>query len=177
MVTKNTMLMAAGGMMAFALLAAGCGGAAEIVNEQLLENIEGVENVEIDQDTGEFEITIEQDGESVTIGGGEVPDGLTVPVADGGKVAGSATSDTNISVSLMYPGDQFDALVADYEAWADGSGLEVQKTENTFESDGDEIRNVSWSTDDGRVYVSVADCIDIGSGEFDSACVTISETT
>ena len=175
MVTRIRMQVVAAGVVTFALLAAGCGGAAEIVNEQLLESIEGVENVEIDQDSGEFEITIEQDGESITIGGGEVPAGLSVPVVDGGQVTGSASSDTNISVSLMYPGDQFDALVADYQAWADGSGLEVQKTESTFESDGDEIRNVSWSTNDGSVFVTVADCIDIDSGEFDSSCVTIYE--
>ena len=124
----------AAGVIAFALLAAACGGAAEVVNEQLLESIEGVENVEINEDDGSFEVTIEENGESITIGGGEIPEGLTVPVPSGGDVVGAASSDNDISVSLMYPGDQYDNLVAQYQAWADGSGQEVAKSESTYES-------------------------------------------
>ena len=52
---------------------------------------------------------------------------------------------------------------------------EVAKSESTYESDGTEIRNVSWSTDDGSVFVTVSDCISIETGEFDGACVTIYE--
>ncbi len=167
--------MIAAGVIAFALLTAACGDPAEVLNEQLLENIEGVENVEINEGDGTFEVTIEEDGERITIGGGEVPDGLTVPVADGGQVVGAASSDTDIFVSLTYPGDQFDDLVAQYQSWADGSGREVDKTQSTYESDGTEIRNVSWSTNDGSVFVNVSDCNGMETGELDSICVTISE--
>jgi hypothetical protein len=174
-VTRRQIQVFAAGGIAVALLAAACGGAGEVVNEQLLESIEGVENVEINQDDGSFEITIEEDGESITIGGGEIPEGLTVPVPSGGDVVGAASSDTDISVSLMFPGDQYDDLVAQYQSWADGSGEEVAKSESTYDSDGTEIRNVSWSTNSGSVFVTVSDCISVESGEFDSACVTIYE--
>lgn len=169
--------VAIAGVAALALVAAGCGGAAEIVNEQLLESIEGVENVEFDEGNGSFEITIEQDGESMTIGGGEIPDGMTVPVADGGEVVGSSSSDSSLSVSLTYPKDRYEGLVAEYEAWADGSGREIQKSESTYtyEDDGQEQRSASWATDDGSVYITVTDCIGATTGEFDSACVTIYE--
>jgi hypothetical protein len=174
-VTRKRVQVLAASVSTLALLTAACGGAAEIVNEQLLESIEGVENVEINEDDGTFEFTIEEDGESITIGGGEVPEGLTVPVPPGGDVVGAATSDNDVSVSLMYPGDQYADLVAQYQSWADGSDQEVSKSESTYESDGQEIRSVSWSTDNGSVYVSVADCISVETGEFDSACVTIYE--
>ena len=173
--TRKRVLVLAVSVSALALIVAACGGAAEVVNEQLLESIEGVENVEINQDDGTFEFTIEEDGETITIGGGEVPEGLTVPVPNGGQVVGAASSDTDISVSLMFPGDQYEDLVAQYQSWADGSGQEVAKSESTYESDGTEIRNVSWSTDDGSVFVTVSDCISVETGEFDSACVTIYE--
>ena len=173
--TRKRVQVTAAGVIAFALLAAACGGAAEVVNEQLLESIEGVENVEINEDDGSFEVTIEEDGESITIGGGEIPEGLTVPIPPGGDVVGAASSDSDISVSLTFPGDQYDDLVAQYQSWADGSGQEVAKSESTYESDGTEIRNVSWSTDDGSVFVTVSDCISIETGEFDGACVTIYE--
>jgi len=174
-VTKRQIRALAAGVVAFALFAAACGDAAEVLNEQLLENIEGVDNVEINQDDGTFEVTIEEDGETITIGGGDIPEGLTVPVPNGGQVVGAASSDTDISVSLMFPGDQYEDLVAQYQSWADGSGQEVAKSESTYESDGTEIRNVSWSTDDGSVFVTVSDCISVETGEFDSACVTIYE--
>jgi hypothetical protein len=174
-VIRRQVRVLAAGVIAFALLAAACGDAAEVLNEQLLESIDGVENVEINEGDGTFEVTIEEDGETITIGGGEVPDGLTVPVADGGQVVGAASSDTDISVSLTYPGDQFDDLVSHYQSWADSSGRDVDKTQSTYESDGTEIRNVSWATSDGSVFVNVSDCIGMETGEFDSICVTISE--
>ena len=58
------------------------------VTEQILEGQEGVGNVEIDEEDGNVKIEIEsEDGEaSVVIGGGEVPDGFPIPIADGGTV-------------------------------------------------------------------------------------------
>jgi hypothetical protein len=161
--------------MAFGFLVAACGDASEVLNEQLLEGIEGVENVEINEEDGTFEITVEEDGETITIGSGDIPEGLTVPVADGGEVVASTSGDRGISVSLTYPGDRFDDLVATYQSWADGSGLDVQKTETTYESEGNELRNVAWSTGDGSVYVALAGCVGMESGEYDSACVNIYE--
>jgi len=176
-VTRRQIRVSAAGVIAFALLTAACGDAAEVLNEQLLENIEGVENVEINEDDGTFEVTIEEDGETITIGGGDIPEGLTVPVANGGQVVAAASSDTDISVSLIYPGDRFDELVAQYQSWADDSSQEVDKAESTYESDGTEIRNATWTTDDGSVFVNVNDCIGMETGEFDSTCVTIGEQT
>ncbi len=189
---------------ALALLAAACGG--QSAEEELVERIleSGGEDIgDIDIDTGgdgdfsisfegedgedisvtgsgddeDFEITVEGDeGETMTFGGGDIPDGLTVPVPDGGEVTMSLTSDQDISVALQYPQGAFDQLVAFYDSNLDASSDSVDRFESTMSMEQGTIRTVNWNETDYAWSVNVSDCISAASGELDATCVTIFES-
>ena len=188
-------------LVALVLAVAGCGG--KSAEEQLLEQIiesgdSGISDIDIDADTGEVNISIEgedggdisisgsgddddfsmviegEGGEVMTLGAGELPDGLLVPVPNGGKVLQTFTSGDDISAVLEYPASQFDQLAGVYDAAM--SGNDMQRNESTFSSNDGTIRSVNWFANDGSIFVSLSDCHSATSGELESACVTINQT-
>ena len=189
---------------ALVLLAAACGGqsAEEELVERILEN-EGLNDVDVNVDGGDggefsiniqgedgedisvtgsgddedFEITVEGDeGETMTFGGVEVPDGLTVPVPDGGEVTMSLTSDQDISVALQYPQSEFGRLVEFYDSNLDASSDDVDRFESTMSTEQGTVRTVNWNASGYDWAVTVSDCFSGTTGEMDSACVTIFES-
>lgn len=196
---KNSKLLIL--LIALVLAIAGCGGqsAEEQVLEQILESGDsGISDIDIDSDSGEVNISIEgedggdisisgsgddddfsmviegEDGEVMTFGSGEIPEGLLVPVPDGGNVTATFTSGEDISVTLEYPGAMFDELVQTYDGVLGGD--DVQRNESTFSSDDGTMRSVNWYANDASILVSVADCYSTTSGDLESVCVTINQT-
>lgn len=190
---------------ALALVVAACGGqsAEEELLEQILENSEGVSDIDIDTGggDGDFSITIEgedgegftmsgsgddenfeytvegEDGEVMTVGGGEIPDSLNIPVPDGGDVTMSLVSGDDVNVALQYPQSEFDQIVAFYDSEFDVDSDSVDRNESTMSSEDGTFRSVFWSdTDNYDWNVSVADCYGSMSGELDAVCVTVYQT-
>lgn len=184
---------------ALMLVIAGCGGNSveDKIAEQIAESNDGVSNVDIDSDSGDFNMTIEgddgetinvtgsgddeefnmtiegEDGETMTIGGGEIPDGMATPVPDGGDVVSSMTASGMISVAIEYPASMFDELVDMYDGIF--SGDDVQRFETSSSSDGGTQKVVTWASADGSAQVTVADCESMGTGDADAVCVSVLE--
>ncbi len=137
---------------ALALVAAACGSVAERVVENAVENNAGIENVEIDQDSGEISIEFDdEDGSgSLTFGGGEIPDGFPIPLPDGGQVVAVIEQGDFQTVSLTYPGDRYDDVVEFFQEWADGlpGQTDVSTSTGSFQS-------ASFINADAEMVVSV----------------------
>ncbi len=155
MIRKSSLLVV------LALIIGACGNIAENIAEEAIERgleAEGGGNVDIDLDSdGEGSISIEggaQGDAQMSFGGGELPEGLDIPVVDGYAVAGSSVMSGDdgdfINVILQYPPSEYDALVAYYDDYFDG--LEGStKTESSSEG----FRNVSWSSNSGEQGVGL----------------------
>ena len=125
-----------------ALVVTACGGVDEIsegIAERALESAgEGDVDVDFSTDEDGFSASVETDEGSFAIGGAaEVPAGLEMPVPDGGNATASGTDASSIFVSLVYPGDRYDEIVATYESWTASNGEEWQKSTGTFDVGGD----------------------------------------
>ncbi len=141
---------------ALALIAAACGSAAETIAEQVAENNPGIENFDIDPDTGEatVEFTDDEGGGSLTFGGGEIPDGFPIPIPDGGEILSSASQASLQLVTLTYPIDRYDGLVEFYQDWLDGTDGET----GTFTATGASANASFFNADLGfNVLVAKAD--------------------
>lgn len=156
-----------------AVVAAACGAATEQLTEQIIEQSGGGDaDVDLDLDSGQ--VSVETEDGSITIGGGEIPDGFPVPFPDGGNVQSTFVSDGAASVSVAYPKDRFDELVAYYEDWTASQGGEWSTS--TFTNDdgnGGVIRGHSW-WQGADVNLGVNDCFTMdstGDGT-DAACVS-----
>ena len=120
--------------------------------EQILESQEGIDNVEINEDTGEVKIEVEgEDGDSVVIGGGDIPDGFPIDVPGGGEVQAVLQSGTDATVSLMFDVTDFDTVIAFYENWIEKTGSEVV---NKFESAAP--KSVAWTLEDGSSSYTIS---------------------
>lgn len=166
------------------LVVAACGGqsAEEALLEEILENSgEDIGDIDINTDDGEFSINVEgedgedisisssgdgddaevtiegDDGEVMVIGGGEIPDGLELPVAPGGFVQTAITSGTEVIAALQYEGGDYDELVAFYDSELGGGDFE--RSETSFTTEDGTFRNVYWISEDGNTNVTVGDCI------------------
>ena len=136
-------------LTAVALLLAACSSAVEVATEQLAESSDGVSNVAIDDGEVTVEFEDEEGGGSMVIGGGEVPADLPVPVPDGGTVTSSLVQEGSYAVSLWYPADRYDSLVAFYSDWVAG-----QPTENLQETQSSNPRSNGWFGDiGGAVFI------------------------
>jgi hypothetical protein len=126
------------------------------LTEQILESQEGIDNIEIDEEDGtiKIEVSDEEGSGSVSIGGGDIPDGFPIPVPDGGTVMAVLEQESNFTVSLSYSSADFDAIKAFYEKWIDSSGFEVV---NKFETSAP--KSVSWGFENGgdTYNISVAE--------------------
>jgi len=162
-------------VFAGAVLLTACQSAAEVLTEQIAEQVEGVDDVKIDTETGE--IRIETDEGSISIGSGTVPDGFPVSLPDGGDVAAVFTSPEGSSVTLTYAIDRYDDLVQYYSDWTAGQPGEWNKSSSTFESNGQTVRSSSWigSTDNEGVSINVVDCfgLDTDSDGYNAVCVNV----
>lgn len=124
-------------------------------------------------DDEEMTITVEgEDGGSMTIGGGEVPAGFGVPVADGGTVIMSMIVDEGGTVTLIYPGNAYAQLVAFYTSQLPSDG-DVMKSEGTYEDGDGTHRNTTWIGD--TFMVSIDDCLGLESDSLDSVCATLTD--
>lgn len=162
------------GLMAGALVLTACASASETLTEKALEQIDGVDGVDIDVDSGE--VSVETDDGKITIGGGEIPDDFGVPLPEGNhEVLSVFTSDESSSVSLAYPGADYDTIVAHFENWTSGQSEEWSKSTSAVGAeDGQTIETTNFSGDGSFITISNF-CLTMNEdvGEFESVCVTV----
>jgi hypothetical protein len=159
--------------MAGALVLAACQSASETLTEKALEQIEGVEGVDFDVDSGKISVETD-DGEKIVIGGGEVPDGFGIALPNGGDVMSVFTADESANVTLSYVGADYDTIVAFFEDWTSGQSEEWSKSTSSFSNnDGETIMTTTFTSDGNFISVS-NNCftLDENVGEFESVCVT-----
>jgi hypothetical protein len=180
---RSTTKMVAVLIAVLALLAAACGSASDTAAENLAEKLveassDGDVDVNISGDGDDVTIEMETEDGSVSIGvGTELPDGLDIPVPDGGDVMTSITADEVISVSLTYDQARYDELVGFYENWTSGSGDEWETQTMSIDAGEGIQRSTIFSSEAGDSFVMVGDCFSMESegGELDAACVTINQ--
>lgn len=92
---------------------------------------------EIDMEVTDDEVSISIDspGGDVSMqieSGGDVPDGFPFPIAEGCVVVGSTTWEgpegVAMQAGLEFPPEEFDAVVAFYQAFLEGEGLDVTRS-------------------------------------------------
>ena len=193
---------------AFALLVAACSSASDIVAENLTEQLieagaDGNVDVDVSGDGEDMTINIEsEDGDvsmnvsgdgddatiemesedgSITIGAGsEMPEGLTIPVPDGGDVTTSVEMEEGVMVVVTYPKGDFDQIAAFYDDWTAGSGDDFDKQTMSLDTGGPDQRSSMWIGNSSETFISVGDCFDVhaeeSSGEeFNAVCVNINQ--
>ena len=158
----------------FALVVAGCASATEGITEQIIEQSSGGEaDVDLDLDSGQ--VSVETEDGSISIGGGDIPDGFPVPFPDGGDVQSTFTSDDAAAVSVAYARDRYDELVGYYENWVAGQPGEWSTSSFTNDDgSGGVIRGSSW-WQGSDISIGVTDCFTVG-GDGDGlngACVSV----
>ncbi len=141
-----------------AILAAGCG--SDTIAEQIIESNDGITDVNIDDDEVTIEFDDEEGGGSLTFGGGEIPDGLPIPVPGGGTVQTSFEQSGSYAVGLAYPGEDFDDLAEFYGDW-----VASQDAQNVSTSSTTNPRSQSWFGEraDGEFIITLVEVPD-GSG-------------
>ncbi len=155
-------------LVAAALVVTAC----QSASEQLAEQVEGVTDVDIDLDTGQ--IKIETDDGSMTIGGGELPDGFAVPLPDGYKEISVFTTDDGSVVGVSYPQDRYDELVAHFDEWTSSQPGDWDTATMTLDQGTvGTMRSSSYYT--GDMSIQVTDCFDLSGGtdRLDAVCVNI----
>jgi len=193
---------------AFALLIAACSSDSDVVaenlTEQLLESgLDGNVDVDVSGDGEDMTINIEsEDGDismnvsgdgddatiemesedgSITMGAGsEMPEGLTIPVPDGGDVTTSVEMEEGAMVVVTYPGGDYDAIVAFYDDWTAGSGDDFDRQSMSLDTGGPDQRSTMWMGSGTETFISVGDCFDAFAEEatdeeFDAVCVNINQ--
>lgn len=158
-----------------AVVAGGCASAAEELTEQIAENAAGVDNLEVDTESGE--VSFDTDDGSVSIGGGDLPEGLPFQPPSGGDVVMSLVSDETIAVQLTYDIDRYDELDAAVTSYTDSADDEYARSDSTFDfGDGNMGRSSLWVSDDWAF--TLGDCFSLASDgdSFDSACLTLTTT-
>jgi len=161
-------------VFAFALVLSACQSASETISEQLAEQIDGVNNVEIDSDSGT--VKIETDEQTLSFGGGEIPADFPIPVPDDGKVLSVLASDAQAAATVSYPPERFDELVRYYDDWSNAQSGVWGTGNSTVEVGGQTVRSSNWygSIDDADASISVTDCIDAAAdSQFNAVCVVV----
>ena len=133
---------------------------------------------------GDVEIDLSEDGASmraegedfeVEMGSGaDLPDGLTIPVPEGGDVNTSGSQGSYVFVAIQYPSQRFDEIVGFYEDWTSKDGESWQRAESTFSSDEGTNRHVQWLS--GASSIAVDDCITLDDDEPIAVCVTVNQS-
>lgn len=172
---KRTVLLLLGG----ALVLGACQSASEVLTEQIAEQVDGVNNVEIDSETGEFKI--ETDEGTISVGSGDIPDGFPIAVPDGGDVISNITVGNQSGVTVLYPTDRYEAIVAFYDDWTAQQPGDWTTFSGENSSGDQTIRNASWFQEDPDgtgvgLTIGVSDCVgaSVSSTETESVCVSLS---
>lgn len=169
---------------ALTLLVAACSSASDEVSEQLAEKLieaSGDEDIDIDisEDGDDVTVNIEtDDGESLSFGtGSKMPEGLEIPVPDGGDVTASGSQEDTVFVMLSYDHDRYDEIVGFYKDWTDGTGDDWSSQSTTMDMGEDTQRSSTWSDPDYTSMIIVTDCFssEASEGKFNAACVSISQ--
>ncbi len=165
-----------------ALVAVGCGGdsISENIAENIIENqLEGDGEVDINFDDGDgsFEVNVTTaEGESISIGGGEVPDSLEVDVPSGGDVMQSIESNDVVMVMLSWPQSEFDSIVSFYDNWVGNQPTDFDKQTSTIETSDGTVRTVNWWGGEPGISISISDCYSLDSDGLDAVCVTVTDS-
>jgi hypothetical protein len=141
-------------VLGLTLILAACQSASETIAEQLAEQVEGVDNVEIDTDSGQ--VKIETDEGAVTIGGGELPDDFPIPLPDGYQVVSVFTAEGTSAVSLAYPEGNFDDIVAFFDDWTSSQPNAWTKSTSSVSGGEGTIDSANWFEDEGSSFISVS---------------------
>jgi hypothetical protein len=104
----------------------------------------------------------------------DLPDGLTIPVPEGGDVNTSGSQGSYVFVAIQYPSQRFDEIVGFYEDWTSKDGESWQRAESTFSSDEGTYRHVQWLS--GPSSIAVDDCITVNDNEPVAVCVTVNQS-
>ncbi len=162
-------------IMASLLIVTSCASATESLTENLTEEVieraieseaDGDQDVEIDLDfsgeneEGSFQLDVtDENGDegSLSLGGGEIPEDLIVPVPDGGTVIMSSTEDSSEATYIYfinaYEEGRYQELVDFYEAWLDDNGYEY----SSMNLDHDEFKMMNYgTTGDGTESVHIS---------------------
>ncbi|NIA25462.1 MAG: hypothetical protein GWP04_07810 [Gammaproteobacteria bacterium] len=173
-------LLATAAVLVLTVAATGCGAAAEKVSEKVAEKaIEQAGGGSVDiQQSGSGDnavIKVESEEGTMIIGGGEIPESLTVPVPDGGEVTGSVSAPDAVTVSIAYPKGDYDAIVEFYDDWTGSRDYE----KNSFSTeDGDlKVRSTMWFSNDGNTSITVSDGCTMTSADETGVCVMIIESS
>ncbi|MEZ5174673.1 MAG: hypothetical protein R2823_00490 [Acidimicrobiia bacterium] len=158
-------------VVVLAIIGFGCSSANDTIAEQIAENVDGVNNVDIDSDSGQ--ISVETDEGSVTIGGGSVPDDLFVPLPDGYDVQAVVETDSGSSVSVAYDQGRYDELVTYFQNWTSADSAEWEHGSISMDQGGSNFRSDSWYTSDRGINLS--DCMTAAAtdGKPNAACVLV----
>jgi hypothetical protein len=127
---------------------------AENITEKALEGVDGVDGVNIDTDSGQ--VSIETEEGSVTIGGGQMPDGFAIPAPDGYAVTSVFESDESASVSLAYADGNFDAIVAFYDDWTASQSSEWSKSSSSISTEEGSLDSANWSSAEGVGFIAIS---------------------
>ena len=181
---RKTVLVAA--LIGFALVATSCGAAAEKLSEEAAERaLESASGGDVELDVSgegdDFTVNVESEDGSFAVGSDvEIPSELQIPVPDGGNATTAGTQDGAVFVSITYPIDRYDELVAFYDDWTSGTGDEWDSSTSTFEMDGQTQRSASWAESGVGSYIAVNDCLDAfgdtNSDTLNAACLIVNET-
>ncbi len=164
--------------IAVVLVATACGGdtIGENIAEEILENELGGEvDIDIDGDGSDAEINIQTDEGSISFGGGEVPDELTVPLPNGGDITTSFVMNDSVAVTASWPLSEYDALVAFYDDWTGQQPTDFEKSESTFTANDETIRSTTWFSNETDTTIQITNC-PLAEDGGRLACLTISES-
>lgn len=138
-------LGSAAAVLILVLSTAACSPGQEVA-ERILESQEGVGDVEIDEEGGQ--VRIEGEDGSLSIGGGEVPEGFPIATPDNAAVQAVIEQENEASVSLLVD-DDFESVKSFYEDWLDGRGEVANRIETS------NPLSISWSIEDGSRSMSI----------------------
>lgn len=171
-------------MVVLTMLAAACSSAEDEIAEQLAEElIESAGNANVDVDVSgdgdDVTVNLETEEGSLSLGSGaEMPDGLEIPVPDGGDVTASGSQEGAVFAMLSYERDRYDEIVSFYEDWVGTTGEEWDSQTGTMSVGDDTQRSSIWSSPDYSSMITVVDCFGMGSAdteEFDAVCVSVNQ--
>jgi len=181
--TKTMMAL----LVVLALVASACGAAADKISEKAAEQAaeklieasgDGNVSVDLSGDGDDASMKIETEDGSMSFGAGsEMPDGLTIPVPDGGTVTTAITSDDGVMASLYYDQGRYEEIVGFYESWTSKDGSDWQKQSMDASTDDGTVRTTMWFDESGDNLISAGDCTAMGSDdmELNAVCVTVSQ--
>ncbi len=154
-----------------AVVVAGCSSPSDTIAENIAGNIDGVNDVDINSNTGE--IKVETDEGSISIGGGNVPSDLFVSLPGGYDVQAVVETDSGSSVSVAYDQGRYDELVTYFNDWTNSDSPDWEHGSINMDQGGTNFRSDSWNMSDHGI--NLADCMTAEStdGKPNAACVIV----